>query len=150
VSTEALVRRYLDHLRVERGLAGNTLDAYRRDLSHYATYLEERGIVDPLAVTPQDVTAFVAWMRSRPSPRGGTYAPATVARATVAVRGLHRFLVDEGLRTDDPAADIDTPSTGRALPKALTLEAVERLLAAPTGDHASALRDRAMLELLYS
>ncbi|MFP5308425.1 MAG: site-specific tyrosine recombinase XerD [Actinomycetes bacterium] len=150
MTTDALVRRWLDHLRVERGLAGNTVAAYRRDLAHYEAFLGERGVTDPREVTREDLAAFVGWMRSRPSPRGGRYAPATVARATVAVRGLHRFLLDEGLTATDPAADLDTPSTGRALPKALPLEAVERLLAAPAGDTPTALRDRAMLELLYS
>ena len=150
MTTDALVRRWLDHLRVERGLAVNTVAAYRRDLAHYEAFLGERGVADPREVTREDLAAFVGWLRARPSPRGGRYAPATVARATVAVRGLHRFLLDEGLTAADPAADLDTPSTGRALPKALPLEAVERLLAAPAGDTPTALRDRAMLELLYS
>lgn len=144
-----LVRRYLDHLRVERGLATNTVDAYRRDLAHYSRYLTATGIDDPRQATSEDVASFVAWLRAQQSPAGGTYAPSTITRAVVAVRGLHRFLVQEGLHEVDPAADIETPSPGRSLPKALPLAQVERLLAAPAGEEPAALRDRAILELLY-
>lgn len=145
-----LVGRYLDHLRVERGLADNTLAAYRRDLGQYADYLAERGIGDPREVRREDVEAFVAWLRGRRSAAGRPYAASTVARTVVAVRGLHRFLAREGLTSEDVAADVDAPAAGRSLPKALPVEQVERLLAAPLGDEPPALRDRAMLELLYS
>lgn len=145
-----LVGRYLDHLRVERGLADNTLAAYRRDLGQYADYLAERGIGDPREVRREDVEAFVAWLRGRRSAAGRPYAASTVARTVVAVRGLHRFLAREGLTSEDVAADVDAPAAGRSLPKALPVEQVERLLAAPVGDEPPALRDRAMLELLYS
>lgn len=145
----SLIRRYLDHLRVERGLATNTIDAYRRDLDHYTRYLTETGLEDLAEVAPADVERFVAWMRTRRSGAGRPYAASTVARTVVAVRGLHRFLADEGLVTADVAADVDTPRTGRPLPKALPLAQVERLLAAPVGEEPTSLRDRAMLELLY-
>lgn len=145
----SLVGRYLDHLRVERGLAGNTVEAYRRDLDHYARYLHETGLADLTEVTGPDVERFVGWMRTQVSASGRPYAPSTVARAVVAVRGLHRFLAEEGLTAADAAADVDTPRSGRSLPKALPLAQIERLLAAPTGDDPAALRDRAILELLY-
>lgn len=144
-----MTRRYLDHLRVERGLAANTVEAYRRDLGQYAGYLEETGLDDLAEVRTADVERFVAWMRTRRTPSGRAYAASTVARAVVAVRGLHRFLSDEGLVPVDAAADVDTPRPGRSLPKALPLTQVERLLAAPVGDEPTALRDRALLELLY-
>lgn len=148
-SVASLMRRYLDHLRVERGLASNTVEAYRRDLDQYADYLAETGLDDLAEVATPDVERFVAWMRTRRSASGRPYAASTVARTVVAVRGLHRFLADEGLVPADAAADVDTPRTGRPLPKALPLPQVERLLAAPVGDDPTALRDRAMLELLY-
>lgn len=144
------VVRYLDHLRVERGLSDNTVVAYRRDLAHYADHLAELGIPAVTDVRRDDVEAFVVWMRTRRGPTGDPYAPSTVARAVVAVRGLHRFLAREGATSEDVAADVDTPRTGRSLPKALPLEDVERLLAAPTGEEPIGHRDRAMLELLYS
>lgn len=149
VPVQAPVRRYLDHLRVERGLAGNTVEAYRRDLDHYARYLDETGIDDLREVAVGDVERFVGWMRTQVGASGRRYAASTVARTVVAVRGLHRFLADEGITEGDVAADVETPRTGRSLPKALPVTQVERLLAAPAGDEPTALRDRAILELLY-
>lgn len=144
-----LVGHYLDHLRAERGLAHNTVDAYRRDLDVYGRYLAEVGITDPREVLADDVEAFVAWLRARRSAHGRPYAPSSVARIVVAVRGFHRFLAREGLTREDASAAVGTPRTVRALPKALSVEEVERLLAAPVGEEPRALRDRAMLELLY-
>ncbi|MBW3658680.1 MAG: site-specific tyrosine recombinase XerD [Actinobacteria bacterium] len=147
--TVPLVSVYLDHLRVERGLADNTLQAYRRDLATYAEYLDERGIEDPRRATAEDLDAYVPWLRQRRTPTGEAYAASSVARAVVAVRGLHRFLAREGLTPDDVSADVATPATMRSLPKALSVAQVERLLDAPLGDDPAALRDRAMLEVLY-
>ena len=144
-----LLGRYLDHLRAERGLAANTVAAYRRDLEVYGRFLGEVGIDDPREATTEDLEAFVAWLRSRPSASGRPYAASSVSRIVVAVRGFHRFLAREGLTTDDVAAGIGTPRSDRSLPKALSVEEIERLLAAPVGDAPLALRDRAMLELLY-
>ncbi len=140
---------YLDHLRAERGLAPNTVEAYRRDLAVYADYLAERGLDDPRAVTTEDVRAFVGWLRDRTSAAGRPYAASSVARIVVSVRGLHRFLAREGLTDQDVAGEVDTPAAARSLPKAISVAQVERLLASPAGDDAAALRDRAMLELLY-
>ncbi len=141
---------YLDHLRVERGLAANTLAAYRRDLRLYARYLADRGIAGPLAVAADDVEGFVAWLREQTTTNGRPYASSSVARAVVAVRGLYRFLAREGLADDDVAAALDVPTPPRPLPKALSVEHVERLIGAVTGADPRALRDRAILELLYS
>lgn len=141
--------RYLDHLRVERGLADRTVTAYRRDLEAYARYLDEQGIDGPGDVTPEDLEGFLAWLRTRTTPEGERYASSTVARRIVAVRGFHRFLTGEELTGPDPAADIATPPTGRPLPKPLSHEQVERLLSAPAGDGPAPLRDRALLEVLY-
>ena len=144
-----LLGRYLDHLRAERGLASNTVAAYRRDLEVYGRYLEEVGITDPRQTTGEDLEAFVAWLRSRPSASGRPYASSSVARIVVAVRGFHRFLAREGLVPDDVSAGIGAPRADRSLPKALSVTEIERLLSAPAGDEPLALRDRAMLELLY-
>jgi integrase/recombinase XerD len=140
---------YLDHLRGERGLARNTLEAYRRDLGRYADYLAEVGIGDPRAVATEDLQAFVAWLRGRTTAAGRPYATASVARIVVAVRGFHRFLAREGLTPDDVAAPVTTPRSARSLPKALSVADVERLLAGPVGDTPLPRRDRALLELLY-
>jgi integrase/recombinase XerD len=143
-------RTYLDHLRVERGLAANTVQAYRRDLANYARYLDAHDIDGVGEVTTSDVEAYIAWLREQRTATGDPYAPSSIARMVVAVRGLHRFLAREGLAGDDVAADVGTPSRGRTLPRALSVAQVERLLGAITGEHPAALRDRAMLELLYA
>ena len=140
---------YLAHLVVERGLSDNTLAAYRRDLDLYAGYLDEVGITDPAEVAPEDLESYVAWLRGRTSSTGRPYAPSSLARLVVAVRGYHRFLAHDGLAPTDPSAALGTPRATRSLPKALSVAEVERLLAAPTGPGPLALRDRAMLELLY-
>jgi integrase/recombinase XerD len=144
-----LIGRYLDHLRAERGLARNTVEAYRRDLSRYAEHLADVGIDDPRTVATEDLEAFVAWLRGRTTDAGRPYASSSIARTVVAVRGFHRFLAREGLTEDDAAAAIATPRAGRSLPKALSVEDVARLVAAPVGDTPLARRDRALLELLY-
>ena len=146
----AHAERYLDYLAVERGLSQNSLTAYERDLDLYGTYLEQIGLTDPTQAAPEDVAAFVAWTREQRTARGAPYAPSTVARTLVAVRGLHRFLLAEGLAEDDPSTEVAGPQLRRSLPKALSREQIGRLLAAPLGDDAVALRDRAMLELLYA
>lgn len=142
--------RYLDHLSVERGLSSHTLAAYRRDLALYAAYLDTAGIDGPLEAVAEDLAGFVAWIREQRTAAGGSYAPSTIARTLVAVRGLHKFLVRDGLADADPSTDIGGPRARRSLPKALSQDEVERLLAVPVGSDPVALRDRAMLEVLYA
>lgn len=142
--------RYLDHLSVERGLSPHSLAAYRRDLGMYQAYLDVAGIAGPLEAVEEDLAAFVAWVREQRTPTGGVYAQSTVARTLVAVRGFHRFLVREGLARTDPSTQVTGPRSRRPLPKALSQDEVDRLLCAPAGDEPVALRDRAMLELLYA
>ncbi|HSL57818.1 MAG TPA: site-specific tyrosine recombinase [Acidimicrobiales bacterium] len=132
----------LGWLAVERGRAPSTLAAYRRDLRAWVAHLAHRGVALG-AVTPADVDAFGAALRA------AGRSPTTVARALVAVRSLHRFLLAEGLTPDDPTADTEAPSVPRGLPKALREDEVERLLAAVVGDDPVARRDRAILEVLY-
>lgn len=143
------IQRFLDHLRVERGLADNTIAAYRRDLDRYRSWLGEVGIASPTEATAEDVSHHVAWLRRLETPGGGTYAASSIARAVAAVRGLHRFLAREGAVARDVADDVPAPTIARALPTALGVGEVERLLAAAADDTVAGLRDRAMLEVLY-
>ncbi|ONM48766.1 site-specific tyrosine recombinase XerD [Nocardia donostiensis] len=150
------VDAFLDHLAVERGAARNTLTAYRRDLGRYRDFLAARGIADLDAVGESDVAEFTVALRT-----GGDghspLAPVSVARALIAVRGLHKFAAAEGLTGTDVAHAVKPPAAGRRLPKALPYEQVLRLLDVVGGDLGSGgdgpargLRDRALLELLYS
>ena len=145
----SVVRGYLDHLVVERGLAANTLAAYRRDLRRYVAVLASRGVRSIDAVTEPDVADFLARLREGDADHP-PLAAASAARAVIAVRGLHRFALREGLATVDPAAGVRPPIPARRLPKAIPVADVEALLAAATRDDTPlALRDRALLELLY-
>jgi integrase/recombinase XerD len=143
------VQTYLDHLAVERGLAGNTLTSYRRDLRRYASGLTRRGVLDLADVTEPDVAAFLADLRAGDEEHP-PLAASSAARAVVAARGLHRFAVREGLATLDPSSDVRPPTPPRRLPKAISVADVERLLNGTGGEQTPiSLRDRALLELLY-
>ncbi|HZB72354.1 MAG TPA: site-specific tyrosine recombinase [Acidimicrobiales bacterium] len=136
------VEEFLAWLSAERGRSVATLSAYRRDLRAYVRWLRKRGTALE-AVDAATVESYVGVLR-----RAGR-APATVARALVAVRSLHRFLAEEGASSSDPSAALEVPSVPRGLPKPLREEEVASLIAAVVGDDPRARRDRALLELLY-
>ena len=148
-------RGWLDHLRVERGAAANTLSSYRRDLARYVQFLRDRGISDPAAVGESDVTEFLASLREGVSqgegaPERSPLSAASAARTLVAVRGLHKFLALEGETVTDPAGAVAPPKAPKRLPKAISVHDVERLLSAVSvGDTTASLRDRAIVEVLY-
>ncbi|GAA0966778.1 site-specific tyrosine recombinase XerD [Actinocorallia libanotica] len=145
---EAAVGAYLGHLAVERGLAANTLSSYRRDLRRYQEHLRARGVPDLAAVGERDVREFLASLREGGHGRAPLSA-GSAARAVVAVRGLHRFALREGLAEADPSREVRPPAAPRRSPKAISPAEVERLLDAAGDDSARGLRDRALLELLY-
>jgi integrase/recombinase XerD len=141
---------YLAHLAVERGLSANTLAAYRRDLGRYLRHLASAGRADVADVAEADVEDFLTAVRTG-SDGGAALSAASAKRAVVAVRGWHRFCVLEGLAADDPARAVRPPKQAQQLPKAISTDDVERLLAASAvGDGPVPLRDRALLELVYS
>ena len=143
------IRTYLDHLSVERGLAANTLSSYRRDLRRYAGFLAQRGVDDLAGVGEQTVTEFLMRLREGDADHPPLSA-SSAGRAVVAVRGFHKFAVRDGLAVVDPAAAVRPPAPAKRLPKALPLADIERILeAAGAAGTALALRDRALLELLY-
>ncbi|WP_180987503.1 site-specific tyrosine recombinase XerD [Arthrobacter sp. AFG20] len=143
------VTDYLQHMGVERGLAANTLSAYRRDLARYSAYLAGQGLTSPADVTRHHVTGF-AQALSDGADGGTPLGVRSAARTVVAVRGLHRFWALEGTTTADPASDVHPPMPGKRLPKAITVDEVTRILEAAGTDTATGLRDRALLEFLYS
>ncbi|WP_024803988.1 site-specific tyrosine recombinase XerD [Nocardia sp. BMG51109] len=148
------IEAYLDHLTVERGAARNTSSAYRRDLERYREFLARRGIEELDRVTEGDIGDFVVSLRAG----GGDHPPlaaSSAARSLVAVRGLHRFAAAEGLTAGDVAHAVKPPTPARRLPKALPYDQISRLLEAAGGAGQAdggprGLRDRALLELLYS
>src|SRR6185369_5411103 len=143
LSLDDAVDLFLDHVKVERGLARLTLEAYGRDLARFTGFLAERGRAEVDDITPLDVTDFLIQLT-----RAGLAARSR-ARTLVAVRGLCKHLVAERWLDADPAALIDAPRTGRRLPGVLGETAVARLLAAPP-DTPRGRRDAAMIELAYA
>ncbi|KAA8959400.1 site-specific tyrosine recombinase XerD [Mycobacterium sp.] len=149
------VQGYLEHLTIERGVAANTLSSYRRDLRRYCEHLAMRGIDDLAKVTEEDVADFLVALR-RGDPESGLapLSAVSAARTLIAVRGLHRFALAEGLTELDVARAVKPPTPGRRLPKSLPIDEVLALLAGAGGDSTSdgalTLRNRALLELLYS
>ncbi|ATD73109.1 MULTISPECIES: site-specific tyrosine recombinase XerD [Gordonia] len=148
----AAISRFLDHLTVERGAAANTVSSYRRDLERYRRYLESRDIASIDAVTEEDVREFLVDLR-RGDPDAGfpPLADSSIARTVVATRRFHKFAVDEGMVATDVAQAVRPPRPARRLPKSLPVDEVLAILeAAGAEDHPRALRDRALLEFLYS
>jgi integrase/recombinase XerD len=150
-----LIQTYLDHLTVERGMSRHTVGAYGRDLRRYAAYLADQGITDSSQVTGAMIGNYLERLREGVKAPDGTgwieppLASASAARAVIAVRSLHRFARAEGLVAEDPARSIHPPKPPRRLPKALSLEEVQAMLAVPAADTEIGIRDAALLELLY-
>lgn len=150
----ALVDSYLRHLTIERGMAKNTLAAYRADLARYSSFLEEKGFEQPGQITELAITEFAESLKLKSG-----LISSSVARVLAGVRGLHKFWLLENITTGDVAAAVKPPKSPRNLPKAITVDQIEKLLAAagpdPADEAAMAadpvrVRDRAMLELLYA
>ncbi len=139
-----LLEQFVAHLSVERGLSGNTLDAYRRDLTRYLRFLEETGTNDVKRAREADVSALVRTLDE------AGLEPASISRNLSAVKTFHRFLASEGLMTEDPAERVIPPRLRRGLPAVLNIFEVERLLEQPDLTTSLGIRDRAMLEALYA
>ena len=134
---------FLSYLRVERGLSANTLTAYRTDLEKLRSFAAARD-KEPLTLQPDDLAAF---MRSLHQKGLGSK---TIARILVAVRGFYKYLLQDGHLKSDPSANLEAPKSWQSLPKFLTSDEVEALLAAPDTSNPAGLRDRTMLEVLYA
>jgi integrase/recombinase XerD len=135
---------FLQYLIVERGVAGNTLEAYGRDTLRYVTFLEREGCAAPSDVRSLQVASFITFLKEE------GLGPRSRARALSAVRMFHRFLLVEGYAAHNPTAIIESPRSVGKLPSFLSAREIEALLAAPAGDGVTEVRDRAMLELLYA
>jgi integrase/recombinase XerD len=153
---DGLLAEYDSWLRVERGLAPNSLSAYRRDLRRYAEYLRRRGVTGKVgasvnAVDEAIVAGYVDELQQARTDDGlRRYKESSIARALAAVRSFHRFCVEEGLLDADPSGDVGAPRVPQGIPKALTEAEVDALLGAVPGDGPRPQRDRAILEVLYA
>lgn len=141
LSNQQWVERYLQFLRIEKGVSPNTVDAYRYDLTLYTQHLANTALVQAQA---SHVSSFIRFMYDR------GLKPRSAARAIAAVRGLHRFLILENATSTNPTATVDAPKWWKPLPNFLTLDEVDRLLAIPDGTVPSGIRDKAMLEVIYA
>jgi len=140
---DPVVERFLDNLWAERGLSDNSLQSYRHDLVNLQKRLAGRG-KSMAGASREDLLAILAAEMQRGK------SPRSLSRYLSAYRQFYRWLLREGKIASDPVALIESPKTGRGLPKALTEEQVEALLAAPDTGTMLGLRDRAMLELMYA
>lgn len=138
-----LLERFHDFLALEHGSAATTSEAYGRDLARFATYARAKGATTPAGVTPRLLREYVYHLKDL------GLAPASIRRNVSAVRTYYRFLLGDGQVVQDPSERLDTPKRWRTLPDVLSVDEVDRLLAAPTLDEPFAFRDRAMLELAY-
>jgi integrase/recombinase XerD len=151
---EHLILDFLAYLEFERGLSRNTLDAYRTDLLQYGRFLEERSL-SALEATPADISDFLERLATgteavADTPARAPASPATIHRKSACLRSFYRHLRRDGLLDTDPTAMLSAPRRTRKLPQVLTRGEVEKLLSQPRGTEPAALRDRALLELLYA
>ena len=135
------LERYIRYLTLERGRSANTISAYRGDLVAYRDWLAARRVTRPVDITPVHASEYVATLQG---------ARTTTARKLSSIRNFHRYLQDENVVVSDVTLELISPKIPGRLPKALSIEQVQRLLDAVVGDTPVALRDRALLELLYA
>ncbi|MGQ9518018.1 MAG: site-specific tyrosine recombinase XerD [Anaerolineae bacterium] len=138
------IEAFLRFLELEKGYSGNTLAAYRNDLEQFLQAMEEEGINAWEQVTQDVIIDYIMALRER------EYASSTVARKIAALKSFFHFLAAEEIISDDPTLNLDSPKVKKRLPVALSYEEVERLLNAPQGSNPKAIRDKALLELLYA
>ena len=139
-----LLQEFLNAQSVEKGLSKNTLLSYGRDLRRYAGFLKKKKVAALDDVTRREIMDFLMHEKER------GLEPASIARALVAVRMLHRFLAEEGRIRQDVTDALESPKLWKHLPEALSSNEVEKLLAAPDSRKLQGLRDLALLELLYA
>lgn len=140
----AALADHRDYLRIERGLAGNTLTSYERDLRRYEEFLRSNGVTSPDGISPALVRSFSEGLAEL------GLSPKSIARSLSSVRSFHRFALREELSSADPSKGIDTPRIGSSLPKSIERDRIVAFIESVSGGDAKALRDRALLEVLYA
>jgi len=138
-----LLARFSDYVTLEQGLSPRTIEAYQRDLARFAEYAESKGMAAPVDITAKVMREYVYHLKDL------GLSPASIRRNVSAIRTYFRFLTGDGIVVRDPSERLETPKRWRSLPEVLTIEEVQKLLAAPTLDDKLVFRDRALLELAY-
>ena len=141
---EKLLADYLAYLKVERGLAQNTVLSYERDLKKFIDFLQKQSITDFTVVSRQQIITYLLKLQEE------KMAPASVSRNLASIRSLFSYLSIEKFLEQDPSSDLDSPKLSKKLPKVITIEEIEKLLDQPDQSDKFGIRDRAMLELLYA
>ena len=138
-----LLQRFADYIALEQGLSPRTLEAYGKDLDRFAEYADVKGVAAPLDITARTLREYVYHLKDL------GLSPASIRRNVSALRTYFRFLTGDGVVVRDPSERLETPKRWRELPDVLTVDEVQRLIAAPTLDDNMVFRDRALLELAY-
>ena len=141
---KAFIDEFMNYLSVERGLAQNTLLAYRRDLDKYIDYLSPKGIKNAAQVKREHVSNFMFDLKKH------AMSPTTICRNLAAVKMFHRFLVRENLAKEDPTTLVDTPKLWMRIPAVLTQLEIESMISAASGKKIQQVRDQAILEIFYA
>lgn len=139
-----LLDRYYSHLLIEKGAAGNTMEAYGRDLNRYVSFLEDKGLKDARSVIPQTVVEFLVQIK------GEGLSANSMNRSLAALRGFYKFLLQEKVLDESPLANIELAKVWMRLPDTVSKEEMNLILSQPGDQTPFALRDSAMLELLYA
>lgn len=140
---EVYLEAFIDYLRVEKGLAFNSIAAYSKDLKKYTKHLKKGGLNDPKDVTRKDITDFLFLLRRKIS-------PISIARALSAIKSFHKFLLREKITSQDPSDLIEAPKLEKKIPNFLTLDEVTKILKVPNLKKSQGIRERAILELMYA
>jgi len=138
------LKNYTNYLSVEKGLSINTLDSYKRDLNKLIKYLNEQKLESPDLIDRDSINSFIVIMKKN------GYASSSISRCTASIRSFFNFLLQEGVITDNPALQLNSPKIEKKLPRVLNTQEVDLLLSQPKKSNQNGLRDKAMLELLYA
>lgn len=138
------LQNYSNYLAVEKGLARNTLDSYRRDLEKFLAYMKKEKKTKPEDVDRQALNAFIGELKKN------GYATSSISRCIASIRSFFNFLLQEGVIKNNPALDLESPKIEKKLPRVMTTGEIDKLLGQPKPGENNGLRDKAMLELLYA
>ncbi len=135
---------YTNYLAVEKGLARNTLDSYRRDLKKFLTFMRKQEVTAPGQVDREALNHFIATLKKE------GFATSTITRCIASIRSFFNFLLQEGIIENNPALELESPKIEKKLPRVLSTKEIDKLLSQPRKSQHNGLRDKAMLELLYA